>query len=126
MSVQDTVRRESGSPHPLCVMLRELRRASKLSLAQFEIKHGIPAVVVGAYERGDRVPPLAKLDTILDCYGYQLAAIPTRPDAVRRPTDIVAELRAIADQLESVDPPAAEYDDALAVEDSADAASARD
>ncbi len=90
-------------PHPLCVMVRNLRKAAGLSLAQFEARTGIPAVVVGAYERGDRVPPLSKLDAVLRSFGYRLAAIPIDAEAVRLPEDIVAELRAIADQLEARD-----------------------
>ncbi len=87
--------------HPLCAMLRQLRQAARLSLSQFEERHGIPAVVIGAYERGDRVPPLTKLDHILGCFGYRLAAVPLGVQAVRLPADMVAELRAIADQLET-------------------------
>ena len=93
-------RPEPDLVHPLCAMLRELRTAARLSLAQFEQRYGIPAVVVGAYERGDRIPPLNKLETILGCFGYKLVAVPTSADAVRLPLDIVTDLRAIADQLE--------------------------
>lgn len=85
----------------MCAMIRQLRLASRMSLAQFEERHGIKAVVVGAYERGDRTPPLPKLEAILGCFGYQIVAIPKDSDAVRLPSNIVAELRAIADQLEN-------------------------
>ncbi len=91
------------SRRPLCVMLRYLRKAAGCSLAEFERRTGVAAVVVGAYERGYRIPPLSKLDAIFAAFGYQLAAIPTGIDAIRLSPDIVAELRAIADQLEARD-----------------------
>lgn len=82
-------------------MLRDLRRAAGFSLAQVEARFCIPAVVLGAYERGDRLPPLSKLDWILrTAYGYQLQAVPVGAEHVRLPADMVADLRAIADQLE--------------------------
>lgn len=87
-------------PHRICVLLRQLRAAAGLSLAQIEERHGLPAVVVGAYERGDRIPPLHKLDKLLACYGYRLEAIPVDERATRLPEDMVSSLRAIADQLE--------------------------
>ncbi len=90
--------------HPLCKQIRDLRKAAKLSLAKFEEQSGIPAVVVGAYERGDRIPPLSKLDAIFGVFGYRLAAVPVHASATRLPTDMVAELRAIADQLEGNHP----------------------
>jgi len=94
----------NGSLHPLCALLRQLRIASRLSLAQFEARFGIPAVVVGAYERGDRIPPLPKLEAILACFGYKLVAVPANAEAVRPPLDMVADLRAIANQLEAGQP----------------------
>lgn len=81
-------------------MLRGLRHAAKLSLAQMEANTGIPAVVLGAYERGDRVPPVTKLEPILAYFGYQLVALPIGADRVRLDMDIVSDLRNIADQLE--------------------------
>lgn len=89
------------SVHPLCVKLRELRRAANLSLTQFEARTGIPAVVVGAYERGDRIPPLPKLEQILAYYGYRLDVVSADEAAVRPTTDVIGELRAIANQLEA-------------------------
>lgn len=91
------VRRE---PHRLCQMLRSLRHASGLSLAGVEKTHGIAAVVLGAYERGDREPPLRKLDHVLACYGYQLTAVPIDDTAVRLPEEAIAVLRSLANQLE--------------------------
>lgn len=89
------------APHPLCAFLRELRHASRMSLAQVEDRYGISAVVLGSYERGDRLPPVAKLDAILRAvYGYELRAVPMGTDYTRSSTDMAADLRAIADQLE--------------------------
>jgi transcriptional regulator with XRE-family HTH domain len=85
-------------PHRLCVLIRQLRKAAQWSLNDFETQFGIH---VGPYERGDRLPPLDKLEAVLACYGYGLQAVADNPAAIRRPTDIVAELRAIADQLEA-------------------------
>ena len=90
----------SGKPHPLCLLIRELRNAAGWSLSQFQARSGIPAVVVGAYERGDRIPPLSKLEAIFAAFGYKLAAAPVGCDSVRVITDMVGDLRAIANQLE--------------------------
>lgn len=87
-------------PHPICHQMRELRRAAGLSLTEAEQLIGIPAIVLGSYERGDRHPPLAKVETILSGYGYTLAAVPNDFDAVRLPADMAAELRAIAAQID--------------------------
>ncbi len=92
---------EDQKAHPLCQQIRALRRAAGLTLTAFEDRSDIPAVVCGAYERGDRQPPLNKLDAIFDFFGYRLVAIPKDADATRIPSDMVAELRAIADQLEA-------------------------
>jgi transcriptional regulator with XRE-family HTH domain len=90
----------SSKIHPVCKQMRDLRLASRLSLAQAEQVSGISAVVLGSYERGDRHPPLQKLDVILNGYGYRLVAVPVDFDAVRLPADMANELRAIADQIE--------------------------
>lgn len=87
-------------PHPLCAQLRELRQALGLSLIDVQKRYGLNAVLVGSYERGDRVPPLTKLDAVLGFYGYRLVAEPIGPESVRRSSDMIAELRGIANQLE--------------------------
>ncbi len=95
--------RQKRAPHPLCAKVRDLRRAAGYSLLDFENKHGIPSVVIGAYERGDRIPTIIKLDTILNVFGYRLAAVPVEDNdqpVVRSNADIVTLLRAIADQVE--------------------------
>jgi transcriptional regulator with XRE-family HTH domain len=90
-----------NTPHRLCVMLRDLRQAAGMSLKQMGGKHGVSPVALGAYERGDRLPPITKLDQLLGVFGYRLSAEPIGSGAVRASEDVVAELRAIADQLES-------------------------
>lgn len=87
-------------PHPICKQIRELRRAAGLSLTEAANRTGVPAIVLGSYERGDRKPPLTKVDEILAGYGYVLAAVPNGFDAVRLRADMASELRAIASQLE--------------------------
>lgn len=87
--------------HPLCQQLRALRAAAGISLLRFEEKYGVSAVVLGSYERGDREPPLRKLDAIFGAYGYHLAAVPIGTQAVRLSGDLVTDLRLIADQLEA-------------------------
>lgn len=91
--------------HPVIAKLRELRRAAGLSLQQVERSHGIKAVVIGSYERGDRRPTIDSLQQVLDIYGYQLVAVPRdrslggRP-TIRTPEQITDLLRAIADQFD--------------------------
>ncbi len=89
-------------PHPLCLMIRNLRHAAGISLSTFEHRTGIPAVVVGAYERGDRTPPLSKLEAILRAFGYRIVALPDGSEFVRLPGDMITDLRTIADQLEGL------------------------
>ncbi len=89
-----------SAPHPVCRTLRELRKATGLSLNQVQARQGINAIVLGSYERGDRIPPLNKIEEILNAFGYTLKAVPQRADAVRIPADMADELRLIADQLD--------------------------
>ncbi len=108
---QAAAREPKPPAHPLCAKIRALRKAAGVSLMQFEEQHGIPSVVIGAYERGDRIPTVLKLDRIFRVFGYRLDAVPlptettdgdTEPVPVIRPEeDLIAELRAIADQLEA-------------------------
>lgn len=86
--------------HPICKQLKDLRMAARLSLTEAEKLLGVSAVVIGSYERGDRMPSLARIDAVLHGYGYRVAAVPVDFDAIRLPSDIAAELRAIADQIE--------------------------
>lgn len=57
-------------------LLRQLRNTTGLSLEQAAEKFGIAAVVIGSYERGDRHPTVDKLNRLLGCYGYEIAAVP--------------------------------------------------
>lgn len=91
-------------PHPLCVQLRMLRKAAGLSLNDIQVRYPEwSAVVLGSYERGDRQPPVPKLDAALRLYGWGLGAVPLSEKAVLLPDDMIATLRAIADQLEARD-----------------------
>lgn len=91
-------------PHPVCKQLRDLRKAAQMSLVEAEQHHGIPNLVLASYERGDRNPPLAKLEQIFNGYGYTLVAIPKDYDAIRLHGSMARELRLIADSLERQEP----------------------
>ena len=88
--------------HPVCRTLRDLRHAAGLSLVSAERRFGISGIVLGSYERGDRNPPLTKIEQILNVYGYTLAAIPKDDLAIRLPRDVAAELRLIADHFDRI------------------------
>lgn len=97
-TVPDT--RERRDLHPVVQKLRDLRRASGLSLATIERDHNIRSVVVGAYERGDREPPLKKIDAMLSIYGYRLSIEPIEGiPVVRSHAEMAEQLRRFADQL---------------------------
>jgi transcriptional regulator with XRE-family HTH domain len=87
-------------PHPICKQLRDLRRSAHLSLPEAAQRTGFPSSVLGSYERGDRIPPLTKLEEIFNGYGYTVAAIPKDFEAIRLTGNIARELRLIADHLE--------------------------
>ena len=93
--------RHDTEPHPLCAQLRLLRLAAGLSLNEIQRRHGIPPVVLGSYERGDREPSLRKVDALFGLYGYQLQAVPIGAHAIRMRSDMVTDLRAIATQLDN-------------------------
>jgi transcriptional regulator with XRE-family HTH domain len=86
--------------HPVCKQLKDLRLASGLSLAAASALSNVSSIVLGSYERGDRRPPLDKLEQIFNTYGYTRAAVPTHFKAVQLPGDMADTLRTIADQLE--------------------------
>lgn len=96
-----SVRNPPADPHPVCKQLRDLRKAARMSLPEAGTRLNISGLVLGSYERGDRNPPLMKLEEILNGYGYTLVAIPKDFDAVRLTGNIIQELRMIAHQLES-------------------------
>lgn len=90
--------------------LRKLRLAAGWSLATFEQVSGVPAVVMGSYERGDRAASVFKVDEILRFFGKQLAVadlVETDPDAsrpVRTLVEVAAELENIAAALRRAAP----------------------
>jgi transcriptional regulator with XRE-family HTH domain len=86
--------------HPVCAQMRALRVAAGLSLNEAADRIGISAIALGSYERGDRNPPLQRLEQIFRAYGYTVVAAPHELNAVRLPGDMASELRAIADQLD--------------------------
>lgn len=67
----------SRTPDAIPAQLRAERLRLGLTLPGAEDKVGIPGVVIGAYERGDRVPPLDKLRTWSEGLGHHLIAVPT-------------------------------------------------
>lgn len=85
------------TPHPVYALLRKLRRAKGLSLQQFEEQHGIAAVVVGSWERGDRKPSIDRVDEVLRIYGYELRAVPIGAQVVD-PTDPHTALHLMTDE----------------------------
>ncbi len=92
-------------PHPICAQIRQLRQASGLTLAQFERRHGVKAIVLASWERGDRHPTLEAVDAVLGYFGLELAIMPAgsvNGQHTRTPAEVGAALRGIADQL---DPP---------------------
>jgi len=67
--------------------LRDIRRQQGLSLAEVEERSGgaWKAVVVGAYERGDRAVTVPRLAELADFYGVPLSTLlPTPAPAARR------------------------------------------
>jgi transcriptional regulator with XRE-family HTH domain len=87
--------------HEICTTMRELRKAAGMSLQDAENVMGISAVALGSYERGERNPPLAKIEQILNTFGHRLAAVPMSDDALRLPADMAKQLRAMADQWDA-------------------------
>lgn len=87
-------------PHPICRQMRDLRVAAGMSLVAAGRQFGFSPVALASYERGDRQPPLFKLEDILNKMGYTIVAVPKEYDAIRLTGSIIRELRMIADQLE--------------------------
>jgi transcriptional regulator with XRE-family HTH domain len=79
--------------------LRRIRHQQQLSLADVQARSGgvWKAVVVGAYERGDRAVTLARLASLADFYGVPVAdLLPEIPghddDATSRPPRVTIDL----------------------------------
>jgi transcriptional regulator with XRE-family HTH domain len=98
----------TNQPHWLAVKLRALRKTAGLSLQGFEDKHGIAAVRIGSYERGDRTMSVPQAEQLLGCYGWRLTAEPVTtgdtPPVLPR-DDLARLLRSLADQVDR-EPPA--------------------
>jgi transcriptional regulator with XRE-family HTH domain len=89
--------------HQVCKQMKDLRLACGLTLAEAATLAGVAPMVLGSYERGDRRPPLDKLEIILNSYGYTVAAVPRNFKAVQLPGDMAATLRTMAEQLERLE-----------------------
>jgi transcriptional regulator with XRE-family HTH domain len=90
-------RSKDWAADPLCPWLREQRNARRWSLTTAEEKTGVPAVVLGSYERGDRTPPPHMLRKLAAVYGFDLVVIPV---GTQVPARAVETLRRLADELE--------------------------
>lgn len=67
-------------PHRLAVELRRFRNERGWSLLAAQAHTGVDMVVIGSYERGDRQPPMGRLDALAGHYGMQLAFVPKGTD----------------------------------------------
>lgn len=65
----------------IAAQLRAERKRRNLSLTTAAELVGIPAVVIGSYERGDRTPPLDRLRTWAEGLDHKLVAIPAAAGA---------------------------------------------
>lgn len=61
-----------AAPEVLGPALRELRMRRRLSLAAVAGRVGISLSALAMYERGERVPPLPRLQLLADFYGVSL------------------------------------------------------
>lgn len=66
---------------PIAAQMRQARENRGWSLEAAAAKTGIPAVVIGSYERGDRQPPLHKLREWVEAFGHQLIVLGPQPDS---------------------------------------------
>lgn len=76
----DVIRRGGGvmardNKDPICDQMRAAREELGLSLQGAEEKTGIPTVVIGSYERGDRNPPLPQLRHWVEAFGRRLMVL---------------------------------------------------
>lgn len=87
---------------PLRRQLIDLRRNTAMSLQTAGARLGVAAVVLGSYERGDRVPTVPILERILAGYGFDLLAAPKgTPAALTQvASDTAGQLRTLADRLD--------------------------
>lgn len=61
-------------------MLRDLRLEKYGSLAKMADATGIPAVVIGSYERGDRRPTIQRYNEILALFDLELGVTRKQPE----------------------------------------------
>lgn len=97
--------------NPLYAQLRELRRAARLTLTEAAEQLHVTPAALGAWERGDRHPPIDRLDLVFGFYGRELRAVPMgavlldpaepAPGVVLTDEQMVAQLRRVAAQLEA-------------------------
>lgn len=96
-------RRQPGHHiHSAAIELRRLRRARGLSLAALSAHTGVPTVVIGAWERGDRRMLLdARVDAVFAFLGKRFGLVDLdQPDQTGTPVAIAATLRYVADRIE--------------------------
>lgn len=67
---------------PIAGQLRAERKRLGLSLPAASARVGLEAVVIGSYERGDRIPPLDRLRTWTEGLGHHLLAVPATNGAL--------------------------------------------
>ena len=86
--------------------LRRIRHQQGLSLADVEQRSGgeWKAVVIGAYERGDRAVSMDRLARLADFYGVPVSGIlPSPGDRTQDPSSVVLDLTRLgAPELEPV------------------------
>lgn len=75
-----------------------------MSAEQTASRVGLSVAAIRSYERADRHPTVMVLEKILNLYGHTLVVVPLNAEAPRVRVDMVADLRAIAKQLEGLDP----------------------
>lgn len=85
-------------PHPIAAHIRTMRVEQRLSLTALACLCGVPAVVIGSYERGDRQPSLHQLERIYRALGADLAVVPAGFDVVGA-VDELEQLRGFRDQV---------------------------
>lgn len=67
----------TGAPDPVVAQLRAKREGLGLSLTKAAARCGMPATVLGSYERGDRQPSLRRIRQWGAPFGLQLVLLPT-------------------------------------------------
>lgn len=84
--------------------IRATRNALGLTLAEVEARHGIKAVVLGAYERGDRAVSIHRLFRVARAFGVPAATFFTddapEPAVPVTLIDIAADVRTLRHQVE--------------------------